>query len=87
MVTLSRLECPQLAVVAVPAVLVALSQGSRAGQCGATGTRHPRGTSDSMATHDRVLGFLTQRHWWHWVALSPWWPWLSVAAAMARTRL
>lgn len=35
----------------------------------------PTGTSDSMGTHDQVLGFLTQRDWWQWVARSPWWLW------------
>lgn len=42
------------------------SAGRRARQC----TGHPQGTSDSMGTHDQVLGFLTQRGWWQQVA----WP-------------
>lgn len=45
------------------------SAGRRAQQCGQC-TGHPQGTSDSMGTHDQVLGFLTQRGWWQQVA----WP-------------
>lgn len=77
MVTLSHPECPQRAVVAVlVAMLLALTQcwwQSRAER--RHRTRHPQGTSDSMGTHDQVLGFLTQRDWWQRVARSPWWPW------------
>lgn len=77
MVTLSHTKCPRRAVVAVlVAMLLALTQcwwQSRAER--RQRTRHPRGTSDSMGTHDQVLGFLTQRDWWQRVARSPWQPW------------